>query len=179
MDSTQFLTERLVIRPFRSEDADAYFRLLAAPRAHCFAGEKLPDTEAARREIEKKQAVPDGSEFAVALRDTGAFIGTLFGCWEGDTFSVCWNFLPDFGGRGYAFEAARCYLDLLFRRFGARRIYAYVETDNAPSQRLCRRLGMRQEGVFREFVSFVSNPDGTPLYEDTMQFAILKHEWNG
>lgn len=56
----------------------------------------------------------------------------------------------------------------------ARRIYAYVES----SQRLCKKLGMRQEGLFKEFISFINNPDGTPLYENTMQFAILKKEWN-
>ena len=26
-----------------------------------------------------------------------------------DTFSPCWNFLPDYGGKGYAFEAAKAY----------------------------------------------------------------------
>ncbi len=36
---------------------------------------------------------------------------------------------------------------------------------------------MRREGLFREFVSFVNNPDGTPLYENTYQYAILKKEW--
>ena len=25
--------------------------------------------------------------------------------------------------------------------------------------------------------SFINNPDGTPLYENTMQYAILKKEW--
>lgn len=37
---------------------------------------------------------------------------------------------------------------------------------------------MRQEGLFKEFISFINNPDGTPLYENTMQFAIFKKEWN-
>ena len=54
----------------------------------------------------------------------------------------------------------------------ARRIYAYTEDYNLPSQRLCERLGMRREGLFMEFVSFINNPDGTPLYENTMQYAI-------
>ncbi len=40
-----------------------------------------------------------------------------------------------------------------------------------------KKLGMRREGLFREFVSFVNNPDGTPLYENTYQYAILKKEW--
>ena len=46
------------------------------------------------------------------------------------------------------------------------------------SQHLCEKLGMRREGVFLEFISFVTNPDGTPRYENTVQYAILKKEWD-
>lgn len=42
---------------------------------------------------------------------------------------------------------------------------------------LCEKLGMRREGMFQDFVSFVNNPDGTPHYENTCQYAILKQEW--
>ena len=54
---------------------------------------------------------------------------------------------------------------------------SYTEDTNLPSQQLCERLGMRREGLFMEFVSFVNNEDGTSLYENTMQYAILKKEW--
>lgn len=172
-------TERLVLRPLREADAEAYHRLWAHPRVHCYEGERLESLEAAREAIRRRQTARDGSELAAALRETDAFLGALFGRWERDAFSVCWNFLPEAGGQGYALEAARAYLDLLFTRFGARRVYAYVEENNLPSQRLCRRLGMRQEGLFREFVSFVNGPDGAPLYENTLQFALLKKEWAG
>lgn len=171
-------TERLCIRPFAEKDAEAYFRLLANPRAHCFASEKAETLQQVRDKIAAQQNCADGTSFAVCLKETDAFIGTLFGIWEEDTFSVCWNFLPKYGKMGYAFEAAKTYLDFLFHQKGARRIYAYVEADNTASQNLCRKLGMRQEGLFLEFISFVQNPDGTPLYENTMQFAILKREWD-
>ena len=46
-----------------------------------------------------------------------------------------------------------------------------------PSQHLCERLGMRQEGLLLEFISFVNNQDGSPRYENTVQYAILKKEW--
>ena len=36
---------------------------------------------------------------------------------------------------------------------------------------------MRQEGLFREFVTFVNDADGNPIYENTIQWAILKREW--
>ena len=83
----------------------------------------------------------------------------------------------DYGGKGYAYEAAHAYFDYLFNQKGIRRIYAYTEDYNVPSQRLCERLGMRREGLFLDFVSFINNPDGTPHYENTVQYAILKREW--
>ncbi|MDH4440901.1 MAG: GNAT family protein, partial [Rhizobium sp.] len=94
-----------------------------------------------------------------------------------DTFSVGWNFNPQYGGTGIASEAAHALFEFLFSAKHARRLYAYVEDDNLPSQRLCQRLGMRREGVFKEFVSFRSSDDGVPIYENTMQYAILRKEW--
>lgn len=85
--------------------------------------------------------------------------------------------MPNYHRKGYAYESAKAYLDYLLNMH-ARCIYAYVEDYNISSQRLCKKLGMRQEGLFKEFISFINNPDGTPLYENTMQFAILKKEWN-
>ena len=69
-----------------------------------------------------------------------------------------------------------CYDYLLYQN-SIWRIYAYTDDTNMSSQHLCERLGMRREGLFMEFVSFINNPDGTPLYENTMQYAILKREW--
>jgi hypothetical protein len=37
---------------------------------------------------------------------------------------------------------------------------------------------MRREGLFLEFVSFVDDGDGNPVYENTYQYAILKKEWD-
>ena len=89
-----------------------------------------------------------------------------------DTFSPCWMLNKAYHGKGYAFEAAQAFFDYLFLRKNARRIYAYTEDDNLPSQRLCEKLGMRREGVFREFVSFVTDAEGNPEYS-----MLLKKEW--
>ena len=177
MEPICFEIERLTLRSFRMDDTIPYFQLLAHPRVHCFVPDALDTPEQAADAVRTLMHTKDGSALSVCLKETGTWIGTVFGLWEGDTFSVCWNFLPEWGGKGYAYEAAFAYVDFLFRQKNARRIYAYVEDDNLPSQRLCRKLGMRQEGLFREFISFVNNPDGTPLYENTLQFALLKKEW--
>ena len=86
---------------------------------------------------------------------------------------------PAYQRRGYAYEAARAFFDYLFTEKGARRIYAYTEDYNLACQRLCEKLGMRREGLFKEFVSFVNGPDGQPIYENTFQYAILRKEWRG
>lgn len=59
----------------------------------------------------------------------------------------------------------------------ARRLYAYVEDYNLSSQRLCSRLGMRQEGCFKEFVSFITD-EGEERYENTFVYALLKKNLN-
>ena len=94
------------------------------------------------------------------------------------TFSPCWMLHPDYYGKGYAFGAAKAFFDYLFYRKGARRIYAFTEDYNLSSQKLCQKLGMRQEGLFREFVTFVNDENGNPIYENTIQWAILKKEWD-
>ena len=106
-------------------------------------------------------------------------IGDVFALRENeDTYNVGWHFNKRFEGKGFACEAAAGLLDYLFREAGARRIYGFVEDDNIRSKRLCERLGMRREGCFKEFVTFINNPNGTPKYEDTRVYSILKKEWN-
>lgn len=169
-------TDRLRIRPLQEKDVSGLFVLLSNPRVNCFVNEKVSTVDQAREQI--KNAL-SGYAFAVCLKETDVFIGKLFGWLEKpDTFSPCWNFLQEYCGKGYAAEAVRAWFDYLFKMRGVRRLYAYTEVDNFSSQQLCRRMGMRHEGTFKEFISFVNNSDGTPKYEDTMQFALLRREWN-
>ena len=171
--------ERLILRPFQEGDAADLFAYLRAPTASCFLSLKLSDLAEAETEV-RKRALDEGC-FAICLKATGQVIGDLFGGAgeddENETASVGWNLNPQFGGQGYAFEAAWALLDHLFRAKGFRRLYAYVEDHNKPSQRLCEKLGMRREGVFIEFVSFTEDNAGNPIYENTMQYAVLRREW--
>ena len=172
-------TDRLILRNFREGDAGDLFEYLRNPRVHCFMDEKLDNMEEAVETVKKFSSTADESVIAVCLKDGGKLIGHLFAGKEmPDTYSVYWHFSAAFEGKGYAYESAKAYLAYLFTQKNSRRIYAYVEDDNFRSQHLCERLGMRKEGCFKEFISFVNNPDGTPLYENTMQYAILKKEFH-
>lgn len=170
-------TDRLYLREFRESDAAALLTYLYNPRVNCFMSEQLLTLEAAEHYITEKQK--DNLNLVMSLKDTDELIGNLFAEKESpDTFSVGWHINAMFEGKGYAFEAVRAYLSYLFERENARRIYAFVEEDNLRSRRLCERLGMRCEGCLREFISFVNNVDGTPKYENTCIYAILKKEWD-
>ncbi|BEP46088.1 GNAT family N-acetyltransferase [Variovorax sp. V15] len=168
-------TPRLVLRRFREQDAADLFDYLHAPTASCFLSLALADLEAARAEARRRST--DGEHVAVCLQEPGQLIGDLFAMQEEDTFSVGWNLNPRFGGRGYAQEAASALFAHLFTARAARRLYAYVEDHNAASRRLCEKLGMRAEGLFLEFISFQNDAQGEPIYENTMQYAILHKEW--
>lgn len=179
-------TERLTLRPFCEDDAADVLEYLKEPAVHCFASMKLDSLEQARAEMKKRSSDTE-YYFAIVLKDCGKVIGEIDALPEHEephmedlplnTFSPCWMLNNDYQGKGYAYEAAHAFFDYLFREKGARRIYAYTEDYNLSSQRLCEKLGMRREGMFLEFVSFVKNPDGSPRYENTVQYAILKKEW--
>ena len=180
-------TERLILRPFVEADYEDVFEYLNEPMVHCFACMKLNSLQEAKTETIKKAKETDYL-FAVALKENGKVIGEVEAHPESsqpdkaenfalDTFSPCWMLNKDYHNKGYAYEAAKAFLDYLFNEKGARRIYAYTEDYNISSQKLCEKLGMRREGLFKEFVTFVNDENGNPIYENTYQYAILKSEW--
>ena len=182
-------TDRLILRPFSVEDAADVFEYLKEPRVNCFACMKVHSLEEAQKAV-MERAEDAEYTFAIVLKENGKVIGEIDAHPESsqpdmaenyvkDTFSPCWMLHPDHHGKGYAYEAAKAFFDYLFYQKRARRIYAYTEDYNLSSQNLCEKLGMRREGLFREFVSFVNDADGNPIYENTYQYAILKREWEG
>lgn len=143
---------------------------------------KTDDLAQAQKAVEERIGNKNEEFFAVCLKETGKVIGEVFYCrdkQEDDTVSPCWMFNKKFQGNGYAYEAASVLIDYLFGNLSVRRIYVYTEDYNFSCQRLCEKLGMRREGLFKEFVSFINNPDGSPKYENTIQYAILRKEWAG
>ncbi|WP_231850339.1 GNAT family N-acetyltransferase [Komagataeibacter medellinensis] len=168
-------TDRLILRRFREEDSSALYAYLHDPQSSCFFSLRLSDEDSALTEAKKRSA--DDQYVAVCLKKNDELIGDLFAMSEEDAISVGWNFNPRFAGQGYAFEAAHALFAYLFDERHARRLYAYVEDTNQPSQRLCQKLGMRLEGTFMEFISFMKDQQGQPVYENTMQYAILRREW--
>lgn len=183
----QINTERLILRPFSPEDANDLFLYLHEPSVNCFMDMKLNTLQDAKTAALERSSDNSGLYLAIVLKANNKVIGEIFSHSEStdpadsikDTFSPCWMLNADYQGNGYMYEAASAYLDFLFSKEDARRIYIYTEDYNIACQKLSEKLGMRKEGLFKEFVSFVNGPDGMPIYENTYQYAILKKEWKG
>lgn len=177
-------TERLLLRPFTRDDAADLLAYLREPAVNCFACMKL-NTQAEAEKAAAARAEDPELYLAIVLKESGKVIGEIFAHTEHtdpeggpkDTYSPCWMLNQAYQGKGYMYEAAQAYYDYLFNTLNARRIYLYTEDYNLACQKLSERLGMRKEGLFMEFVSFVKDEAGNPIYENTCQYAILKKEW--
>ena len=176
-------TERLILRSFKEGDEKDLYEYLHSPEMNCFMDMKIESLDDAESEV--KERMKDKLYLAIELKETGKVIGEIFSHAEGtdpskkvlDTYSPCWMLNSSEKGKGYGYESAHAYIDYLFKNEGARRVYMYTEDNNIACQKLCKKLGARQEGLFKEFVSFVNDSDGNPIYENTYQYAILKKEW--
>lgn len=176
-------TKRLKLRPFNHGDENDIYEYLKEPPVNCFIDLKMDSLKHASLTVNERMR--DDLYYAIELKETGKVIGEIFSCPEPllqnsdvlDNYSPCWIINQDYQRMGYGYEAAHAYLDYLFAERNARRIYIYTEDTNIACQKLCEKLGARKEGLFLEFASFVNDENGNPIYEDTIQYAILKKEW--
>lgn len=180
-------TKRLILRLFLEADAADVYEYLKEPAVNCFAGMKLRSLDEAREEMKKcleeieyyfVTPLKEGARSSARSTSTRRRESPMRMRTPRDTFGPCWILNEAYQGKEHAFEAAPAFFDHFFSQKGARRIYAYTEDYNLASQHMCEKLGMRRESVFLEFISFVNNPHGTPMYENTVQYVILKKEWD-
>ena len=159
-------TDRLIIRAFTLEDADAYSRLLDA----AFGADSYGSPDARRVMFEYQVAADAGlallhqppyGDRAIVLRSSGEIVGSVgfapclmpFGqlpSFEPTTrftseIGLFWALFPDRQDHGYATEAATAMVAYAFAELRLRRIVATTEHDNARSLKVMRRLGMRIE----------------------------------
>jgi RimJ/RimL family protein N-acetyltransferase len=151
-------TERLVLRPFRDDDLDAWAAVLADEETTRYIG-GVRSREEAWRTI----AVYLGhwelrgyGQWAVERRLDGRFVGRA-GLWypEGwPELEVGWTFDRSAWGEGFATEAGQASIDWAFEELGLQRIGAVIAPENARSRAVAVRLGMELD---REV-----DVDGTP-----------------
>jgi RimJ/RimL family protein N-acetyltransferase len=148
-------TERLILRPHRLEDFDAYVEMWADPDVVRFISGKPADRETTWSRFLRHA----GSWlhlgfgfFAIEEKATGLLIGdagftearrVLTPSIEG-TLEAGWVLMPTGQGWGYATEAMSAAIGWAQEAFAGRRLTCIIDPDNLPSIRVANRLGFSE-----------------------------------
>jgi RimJ/RimL family protein N-acetyltransferase len=173
-------TKRLLLRPLTHDDVDA----LLAYRSRPDVARYVPFAPMTRERIRERitgmwaptELTDEGQALTlgVEVARTGQLVGDVVLFWHSREHAggeVGYVLNPDFGGHGYATEAAEALLRLGFDELGLHRIVARVDDRNEASARVARRLGMRQEA------RLVHNEFFKGEWTNELDFAVLADEW--
>jgi RimJ/RimL family protein N-acetyltransferase len=144
-------TERLLLRPFRDDDIDAYAAMCAHPEVMRYIGGR---SVLSREDAWRQMAMIVGhwqlrgfGLWAVEERASGSLVGRV-GLYYPEGWpdrEVAWTLARPYWGRGFALEAARAALGHAFGRLGWHRAISLIDPENHRSIRLAERLGERFE----------------------------------
>jgi RimJ/RimL family protein N-acetyltransferase len=146
-------SERLVLRPFREQDLDAFAQYCADEEVMRYLGGTLTREDAWRQiaMLLGHWQLRGYGMWALEERATGAFVGR---CgfhrpegWPG--LEIGWMLGRASWGRGCAQEAARAALAYGFGTLGLEYVISLIHPDNARSIRLAERLGEHYAGRTR------------------------------
>lgn len=171
-------TARLFIRPFEAQDGNALYEYLSKPDIYQFEpGEPVTLKEAKELALERSQ----GTDFyAVILKDKSKLVGHLYFSQILPNRIFTWElgyiFNPLYHLQGYATEAAIALVQYGFDNLSVHRVVAYCNPENIASVRVLEKIGMRREGHFRKNMFFHESASGTPLWNDTFVYAILRED---
>ena len=149
-------TKRLELRRLTPEDAPFILELLNDPLFLRFVGDKGVRTDSDARKYILHGPMASYAQhgfglFHVSLKPDGTPIGMcgLLRREVLDDVDVGFAYLPRFSGQGYATEAARATIDYGRTALGLKRIVAITAPDNAGSQAVLRKIGLRHEQTLR------------------------------
>ena len=174
-------TERLLLRPFRSDDLDALHAI------HSNEGNARwlyhePRTLAETRELlalkvagAALRAEGEWLSAAAVLREGGQVVADVSLLWQSEVHrqgEIGIVVHPDRHGKGYAAEAARPLLAFAFETLGLHRVVGRLEPRNVGSARVLEKLGMRREA------HLVENEWVKGEWQSEAVYAILAREWS-
>jgi RimJ/RimL family protein N-acetyltransferase len=145
-------TERLILRPFTLDDAEAWLPLISLPEIVRYTGD-VPATsvdearESLRTRPLRDYQVHGYGRMAVIEKASGRLVGFsgLKYVAELRDVDIGYRFLPDCWGKGYATESARPLMEQGWKQLGLKRIVGTVHPGNPASGRVLEKLGLSYE----------------------------------
>lgn len=147
----RLVTERLVLRRSRPEDAETISGYRSDPEVNRQQGWDRTDPDGVRADIEemrdRRPGEPGGwVQFSVEERHGGRLVGDVgISPVDGESgvLKLGYTISPAAQGRGYATEAIGALVAYAFGTLGADIVRAYASADNLPSIRVAEKVGMR------------------------------------
>jgi [ribosomal protein S5]-alanine N-acetyltransferase len=154
------ITERLLIRKLTFDDSSFIVKLLNSPGWLRYIGDRGVKTEEDAKVYLQNGPLLSYEEngfglYLVGLLETGEPIG-MCGILKRDSLvhpDLGYSLLPEFTGKGYAYEAANAVIQYAGERFGIKTLLAITMPENTASIKLLEKVGMKYNGV-------VKSPDG-------------------
>ncbi len=142
-------TERLRLRPFTLDDAEAFHAIWGDPEVIWWGANDTfeQSRDRLRGLLASQSAWPAGvAWFAVTPKHGDGVVGDVLlqPARFADGIEIGWHLRRDVWGKGYATEAARCVLAYALEELGLDRVYAIVATRNDRSLRVVDKLGMQR-----------------------------------
>ena len=141
-----FETERLIVRPFVPDDAEAAFRWCGDPNVNTYMIYPLYHrAEDVRTWLESRNLDdPDNYDEAIVLKETGELIGSggLVYHPERNAWEIGYNLRADQWGHGYTVEYLTALMDEIRKVRPIEAIDGVFASENRKSQRVMEKLGM-------------------------------------
>lgn len=171
-------TQRLVLREFVETDWEAVLAYQSDPlylRYYAWTGRTEAEARGFVGWFLADQHEQPRHRFQLAIEAEGRLIGNC-GVRVNDPIlregNIGFELDSRYWGNGYATEAARELMRFGFKELDLHRIWASCVAENHGSARVLEKLGMRQEGYFREKEHYQGR------WWDQRLFAMLNHEWS-
>ena len=168
-------TDRLVLRPWREDDAAALFKYASDPQVGPPAGWLPHESEAYSLNILRELLIDDHT-WAITIKPSDEPAGSIgispggLEAQNGELEIGYWIGRP-FWGKGYVPEAVRAVLSLYFS-LGAERIWCKHYRGNDKSRRVIEKCG------FRFLFSAVERCSQLPEERETLCYAVTSEEFD-
>jgi RimJ/RimL family protein N-acetyltransferase len=178
MPPYELIGERVVVRAWRPEDAQALFEAVdeSRERLRPWMGwvdlyQTVADSEEYCRRVGARFV--ERSDFALGIwhRASGRFLGgTGFHNidWDVPSFETGYWIRDGQVGKGYVEEAVRLLMAQAFERMGAQRLAITCNANNERSRRIPERIGFELEGRLRNHMRTEAGP-----LRDTLVFSLV------
>ena len=176
-------TERLILRDYKEDDREAYFRLKSDPKTMYYLQDiQLNSCDEANADFQKVLDDQSGDNrkyyfFHMELKDTHQQVGSI-----GYTITAAtpvgrladagYFTYPEFWNHGYVTEAFHRVLEFAFCENNIYRISTGCLAENGGSEKVMRNCGLIQEAEHLDYEWH----DG--LMKTRLEFRLLKREWD-